>query len=112
MTEIDDSLSQSELVEIVHQLNVQMDDVEDTTAVKEKDIIHSNRVKLTDYIHDSTVLFPYMKQHGVFSVYDCDVIKGTSNVKYDIINLLQLECPLYLYSCKEAKHMILANADI
>lgn len=43
---------------------------------KEREIMNTNRVKLTDYIHDATVLFPHMKQHGIFSVYDCDVIKG------------------------------------
>ena len=46
------------------------------TDVLEREIIHSNRVKLTDYIHDPTMLFPYMKESDVFSVYDCEVIKG------------------------------------
>ena len=88
ITEIDDSLSQTEFVEIVHTLPRYTSSLdpfpEDSVASKEREIIHSNRVKLTDYIHDSTVLFPYMKQHGVFSVYDCDVIKGRD------INYIQL----------------------
>ena len=43
---------------------------------KEREVIHSNRVKLTDYIHDPTVLFPYMKESDVFSIFDCQTIKG------------------------------------
>ena len=43
---------------------------------KEREVIHSNRVKLTDYIHEPTVLFPYMKESDVFSVFDCEIIKG------------------------------------
>ena len=43
---------------------------------KEREVIHSNRVKLTDYIHDPTVLFPYMKESDVFNVFDCETIKG------------------------------------
>lgn len=49
---------------------------------KEREVIHSNRVKLTDYIHDPTVLFPYMKESDVFSVFDCEIIKGINYVLY------------------------------
>lgn len=73
-----DSLPRHELDQIASSLTQNGDDLfnENSTEKKEKEIIHSNRVKLTDYVHDVTILFPYMKQRGVFNVYDCDVIKG------------------------------------
>ena len=52
-----------------------------STEQKEKEIIHTNRVKLTDYIHDVTMLFPYLKERHIFSVYDCDVIKGKFSIE-------------------------------
>lgn len=73
-----DSLPRHELDQIASSLTQNGDDLfnENSTDKKEREVIHSNRVKLTDYVHDVTILFPYMKQHGVFNVYDCDVIKG------------------------------------
>ena len=54
-------------------------------AKKERDIITSNRVKLTEYIHDVTLLFPYMKEKGVFRIDDCDIVRAepTSTLKVD-----------------------------
>ena len=53
------------------------DDDDDLTAEhrKEADVVLRNRVKLTEYIHDPTVLFPYMKEKYIFSVNDCEIIR-------------------------------------
>lgn len=74
----DGSLPQDKFDEVIHTLPrfLQVQYPDETIEAKEREIIHTNRVKLTDYIHDATVLFPYLKQHGIFSVFDCDVIKG------------------------------------
>ncbi len=71
------SLSYHEIIDIGVQMSLgdgpfPRNDMEE----KEREVVHSNRVKLTDYIHDPTVLFPYMKESDVFSVFDCDIIKG------------------------------------
>lgn len=76
MIDDDDSLPSDQFSYIVRTLE-DSSESENSIEKKEREIIHTNRVKLTDYIHDATVLFPYMKQHGIFNVYDCDVIKGT-----------------------------------
>ena len=57
----------------------------DEESKKERDIITSNRVKLTEYIHDVTLLFPYMKEKGVFTVGDCDLVRvePTGTLKVD-----------------------------
>ena len=57
----------------------------DEESKKERDIITSNRVKLTEYIHDVTLLFPYMKEKGVFTVGDCDLVRAepTGTLKVD-----------------------------
>lgn len=75
----DDSLPRDQFTSIISTMSQFTDDEpypENSLERKEREIIHTNRVKLTDYIHDATVLFPHMKQHGIFSVFDCDVIKG------------------------------------
>ena len=75
----DDSLPRDQFTSIISTMPQFIEDEpypENSLERKEREIIHTNRVKLTDYIHDATVLFPHMKQHGIFSVYDCDVIKG------------------------------------
>ncbi len=58
---------------------------------KERDVIHSNRVKLTDYIHEPTVLFPYMKESDVFSVFDCEIIKGEPALYVRVIPVTKYE---------------------
>ncbi|XP_019857159.1 PREDICTED: uncharacterized protein LOC105314219 isoform X1 [Amphimedon queenslandica] len=75
----DDSLPRDQFTSIISTMPQFIEDEpypENSLERKEREIIHTNRVKLTDYIHDATVLFPHMKQHGIFSVFDCDVIKG------------------------------------
>lgn len=67
---------------------------------KEREVIHSNRVKLTDYIHDPTVLFPYMKESDVFSVFDCEIIKGnlvlTASQTFDWTRNYELHCSSFV----------------
>ena len=54
-------------------------------AKKERDIIESNRVKLANYIHDVTTLFPLLRQEGVFSRDDVEIIEApvTTTAKVD-----------------------------
>ncbi len=54
-------------------------------AKKERVVVESNRVKLTEYIHDVTLLFPYMKEKRVFTTDDCEIIDGerTNRLKVD-----------------------------
>ena len=54
-------------------------------AKKEREIIQSNRVKLADYIHDVTTLFPLLRQEGIFSRDDVEIIEApvTTTAKVD-----------------------------
>lgn len=54
-------------------------------AKKERDIIESNRVKLTSYIHDITTLFPLLRQEGIFNRDDVEIIEApvTTTSKVD-----------------------------
>lgn len=54
-------------------------------ARKERDIIQSNRVKLANYIHDVTTLFPLLRQEGIFSRDDVEIIEApvTTTAKVD-----------------------------
>lgn len=56
-----------------------------TAAKKERDIIESNRVKLANYIHDVTTLFPLLRQEGVFNRDDVEIIEApvTTTAKVD-----------------------------
>lgn len=58
---------------------------EDEATARQRDVIESNRVKLVQYVHDITLLFPHMKEKMVFSVDDCDIIKNevTTSGKVD-----------------------------
>ncbi len=58
---------------------------EELEGRKERSVVQSNRVKLTEYIHDVTLLFPHMKEKAVFSTDDCDIINGerTNRLKVD-----------------------------
>lgn len=58
---------------------------EEFEASKERNVVQSNRVKLTEYIHDVTVLFPYMKERRVFTTDDCEIVNGerTNRLKVD-----------------------------
>ena len=58
---------------------------EDESSRKERSVLQSNRVKLTEYIHDVTVLFPFMKEKLVFTIDDCDLVgaERTSRLKVD-----------------------------
>lgn len=47
----------------------------DENSRKETEVLNTNRVKLTEYVHDCTVLHPYMKEKRVFNVADCQVIQ-------------------------------------
>ena len=63
---------------------------------KETEIIKKNRVKLTEYIHDVTTLFPFMKQKEVFTNDDCDLVKGetTASLRVDrFIDILLTKGP-------------------
>ena len=55
-------------------------------AKKEREIIESNRVKLANYIHDVTTLFPLLRQEGIFSRDDVDIIEApvTTTAKVDM----------------------------
>ena len=57
----------------------------EASAVKERDIISSHRLKLAEYIHDVTLLFPHMKERYVFTTDDCDIIANEvpSTLKVD-----------------------------
>lgn len=61
------------------------EDLYGTEAIKERDIIQSQRVKLTSYIHDVTILFPHMRQACVFSRDDTEIINApvTTTAKVD-----------------------------
>lgn len=54
-------------------------------AKKERDIIEGNRVKLANYIHDVTTLFPFLRQAGIFNRDDVDIIQApvTTTAKVD-----------------------------
>ena len=54
-------------------------------AKKEREIIESNRVKLTSYIHDVTTLFPLLRQEGIFNRDDVEIIEApvTTTAKVD-----------------------------
>lgn len=54
-------------------------------AKKEREIIESNRVKLANYIHDITTLFPLLRQEGIFSRDDVEIIEApvTTTAKVD-----------------------------
>ena len=54
-------------------------------AKKEREIIESNRVKLANYIHDVTTLFPLLRQEGIFSRDDVEIIEApvTTTAKVD-----------------------------
>ena len=54
-------------------------------AKKERDIIESNRVKLANYIHDVTTLFPLLRQEGIFTRDDVEIIEApvTTTAKVD-----------------------------
>ena len=96
MTQRPESLSREEIELLGTELALQEELFGvSSTAVKEKEILHSHRVKLTDYIHDVTMLFPYMKEKKIFSVYDCDVIKGA--IIYACIKGGQKENWLFVY---------------
>ena len=66
-------------------LNTLGSSTEDETPRKEREIIQSNRVKLTEYIHDVTLLFPFMKERTIFTVDDCDLVRSeqTGTLKVD-----------------------------
>ena len=55
-------------------------------AKKEREVIESNRVKLANYIHDVTTLFPLLRQEGIFSRDDVDIIEApvTTTAKVDM----------------------------
>ena len=55
------------------------------SAVKEREVIESNRVKLTSYIHDVTNLFPVLRQNGLFNRDDVEIISShvTTTAKVD-----------------------------
>ena len=52
---------------------------------KEKEILESHRVRLTEYIHDAAALYPYMKEKRVFTVDDCEIIQhcATARLRMD-----------------------------
>ena len=54
-------------------------------AKTEREIIESNRVKLANYIHDVTTLFPLLRQEGIFSRDDVEIIESrvTTTAKVD-----------------------------
>ena len=56
-----------------------------TAAKKEREIIESNRVKLANYIHDVTTLFPLLRQEGIFNRDDVEIIGAhvTTTAKVD-----------------------------
>ena len=63
---------------------------------KETEIIKRNRVKLTEYIHDVTTLFPFMKQNEVFTIDDCDLVRSeaTASLRVDrFIDILLTKAP-------------------
>ena len=63
---------------------------------KEIDIIKKNRVKLTEYIHDVTALFPFMKERDLFTLSDCELVKNetTSSLRVDrFIDILLTKGP-------------------
>ena len=75
------------------------------TEEKEREIIRSHRVKLTEYIHDITALFPFMKEKGVYSIDDCDVIRAeqTGRLKVDkFIDILFTKGPRAVGTFHEA----------
>ncbi|XP_064407637.1 uncharacterized protein LOC135352372 isoform X2 [Halichondria panicea] len=46
----------------------------DEEKKKEREVLQQNRARLTEYVHDCTVLFPYMREKNVFNPSDCDKI--------------------------------------
>ena len=54
-------------------------------AAKEREIIESQRVQLTTYINDVTILFPYMQEANLFNRDDKDIISDpvTTTAKVD-----------------------------
>lgn len=80
---------------------------EDDSAMRQREVIESNRVKLVQYIHDITLLFPYMKEKTVFSVDDCDIIKNevTTSGKVDkFLDILLTKGPKAIGVFHEALH--------
>ena len=55
------------------------------TAKIEREIIEGNRVKLANYIHDVTTLFPLLRQEGIFNRDDVEIIGApvTTTAKVD-----------------------------
>lgn len=64
-------------------------DLEDSlwgpNAMKEKEIIEKQRVQLTTYINDVTILFPYMQEANLFNRDDKEIINApvTTTAKVD-----------------------------
>lgn len=51
---------------------------------KEREVFENHRVKLTEYIHDAAVLFPYMKEKRVFTIDDCELIQHAATARQRI----------------------------
>ena len=80
---------------------------EDDSSTRQRGVIESNRVKLVQYIHDITLLFPHMKEKMVFSVDDCDIIKNevTTSGKMDkFLDILLTKGPRAIGIFHEALH--------
>ena len=70
------------------QMGMLMQDDDEELLVdswQRRDIIESNRVKLTSYIHDITTLFPLLRQEGIFTRDDVEIIEApvTTTAKVD-----------------------------
>lgn len=61
---------------ILDELDSIIENSEDANAAKERRVIEENRCKLCEYIHDVTLLFPYMREKRVFTRDDCDIVKS------------------------------------
>lgn len=65
--------------------NVALPPSESEASRKERETVMANRTKLTNYIHDVTLLFPFVKEKDIFTVDDCDLVRAeaTSTLKVD-----------------------------
>ena len=65
--------------------NVALPQSESDDARAERETVMSNRSKLAKYIHDVTLLFPFVKEKEVFTNDDCDLVRAeaTSTLKVD-----------------------------
>lgn len=73
-------------------------------ALKEKEIIEKQRVQLTTYINDVTILFPYMQEANLFNRDDKEIINApvTTTAKVDKfldVMLTKGECESILSDC-------------